>query len=169
MLTLPLLGGFWWVSEKAIAGEPYDPVPFFLDGWAWGAFADLSGSDVSTRPDNYWLITQEGDRQSAISGAQLAGVGLRNGSAGFAFLARGNLAGADLTGTVLRWADLIKTDLSEADLNGANLFWADLSGADLSRAIVEQLQIDFASGDCENALPEGLRRPVEWCPQVTSQ
>ena len=159
VLTLLLLVVVGGISTGAINGEPADPAPRFLAGLAWGAFADLSGSDVSTRPDNYWLITQEEDRRSAIIGAKLAGLDLRYASADRAFLAEGNLAEADLSGA----------NLIGADLTFTNLIRANLGGAKLTEASVMQFQIELASGDCETVLPEGLRRPAKWCPEVTSQ
>jgi hypothetical protein len=77
--------------------------------------------------------------------------------------------------TFLHGAGLITAEnpavsLSVADLRGANLQGANLQGAYLKSAVnLTQAQIQYALGDENTRLPEGLQRPAEWSKGTADQ
>jgi hypothetical protein len=83
---------------------------------------------------------------------------LKGGSEGVAEWNRRRKVGEEIP--PLREADLRGANLIRADLRGAVLVDADLRGADLRGALgLAQGQLEWARGDGETKLPEGLVRP----------
>jgi uncharacterized protein YjbI with pentapeptide repeats len=136
--------------------------------WAHLSGADLRGanlreanlrrgklSGVDLRGADLWRATLvEADLFGAkLSGADLSEVGLD----------KAILVGADLVGSRLHSAILSGASLSFANLSGAELIGTDLSGADLRLTDgLTQDQLNWALGDEDTKLPEGLNRPELW-------
>lgn len=100
--------------------------------YSW-AYADLSEAQLSHKHPDYWSL-DPAVRDSAVIGANLNGVNLRDAYLSRAFLVNANLRRAILTSAKLFEADLSYANLTNADLRGADLLNADLSYADLTRA-----------------------------------
>jgi uncharacterized protein YjbI with pentapeptide repeats len=168
------------VSDGAINGRPreYNPlapagpddpparrvvVPDLLRSVGFRAFADLSETIVSTRPEN-WSPASTTDPLAAVIGAQLRGVDLRHADAHGAFLAKSDLRSANLEGANLREANLESADLRGANLHAATLADARLEGADLRLAVgLSQAALDRACAIERVQLPEGFTPPKKPC------
>jgi uncharacterized protein YjbI with pentapeptide repeats len=96
---------------------------------------DLSYSDISHKPDDWYRLT-DADRENlvGVKGALLTGVNLRGANGTGAFLAKATLTEADLQGANFSEADLRKSSLNKAKLRNAQLEHAKLSGAHLDGA-----------------------------------
>ena len=116
-------------------------VPSVFDSIGYRAFADLRGTDVSTRPENWWMAPHP---QELVRPASLKGANLRYADATSAFLAkadlraanlqRANLKNANLQGAILESANLQGAILENANLQDANLRFANLQEARLANA-----------------------------------
>ena len=102
--------------------------PWVFGQIKYNVFAELNGTEVSKRPENYWQISKE-ERNEAVEGAHLRNADLRYSSLANAFLVRAHLMDANLQG-----AYLANANLEESTLIGTNLTEAILSGANLQRA-----------------------------------
>ncbi len=141
------------LSYGSINGIRGEGIPTIFRSFGYDVFANFREKDVSTRPDNYWLIKSE-DRANSVIGANLFEADLRQANAVSAFMAKADLRGAKLHG---------------ARLYGANLEGAILSGAHLEGAILlraeglSQEQLSSACGDNSTLLPPG--RTIPNCPK----
>jgi uncharacterized protein YjbI with pentapeptide repeats len=100
-------------------------VPNLFSQFGYNVFADMGLQDISSKPEDYWLI-KESDRDSSIIGASLEDADLRFADMSGAFLAHARMGGANL-----QRADLTEANLQEVYLGGANLQGASLSGANI--------------------------------------
>jgi hypothetical protein len=102
---------------------------------------------------------------SHLEHADLAEAHLQGADLFGAHLEGANLFGAHLEDTNLGWAHFEGADLFGAHLEGVGitLSGAHLQGANLVGVTgLTQQQIDWAFGDAETKLPEGLTRPAHW-------
>jgi uncharacterized protein YjbI with pentapeptide repeats len=133
--------------------------PKLLSFLGWNAFGDLSGLDLSQKPDGW-------DRKDldTVKGAQLRRRSLRNISAREAFGAKADFNGADLRNVDFGGADLRGAELG-ALLQGADFEDADLRGASLAWARGEA---EFDGANIEGAYlgvnfePRQIRRATNW-------
>jgi hypothetical protein len=94
--------------------------------------ADISGMEVSERPDNYDPADPKQIRW--VRGVRLNDANLNYANASEVFLTKAQLERASLVGINLYQSDLRYAQLQGADLRGADFRFADLSHADLSNA-----------------------------------
>lgn len=132
------------LSNGSIKGTRYEGIPRIFRWFGYDVFANFREKDVSTRPDNYWLIDSE-DRANSVIGADLFEADLRQADAKNAFMAKADLRNARLQGAVLWKANLKGAYLFKANLKGANLWRAHLEGTDLSWAHLEGADFGFAN------------------------
>ncbi|MCX6827889.1 MAG: pentapeptide repeat-containing protein [candidate division Zixibacteria bacterium] len=122
----------------------------------FNVFADFREKDISTRPDNYWLLTR-GSRDSSVTGARLAGADIRCADATRAFLFNADLRRSNLRGAILDFAQLQRAKLDSAILDSASLRNASLQGASLFRAKVQGA--DLAGANLDSAILERALLP----------
>ena len=111
-------------------------VPRLFSLIRYDVFANLVEEDISTKPDNYWLMDSF-TRDSAIIGAQLANADLRYADAHSSFLAYADLRNTNLKGIYMDAANLMGAKLDNAILDDAYLSSAILQN---SRFINSSLQ-----------------------------
>lgn len=175
------------VDRYGYLPEPVSPwnvrhvVPLALESLGYNPFADLEGTDLSTRPPN-WDESRK-NALAQVKGARLRGAHLRRARMHGAFLVNADLRDTGLWGARLPDADLRRAraaganfslanlqdariedaDLRGARFDGANLAGAQLAGAhlegvDLSRANgLTRAQVETAQMDGTTKLPEGLK------------
>ena len=142
------------VSVHREDGKDYDLTP-----WVRNYFrADLIGTDVSEKPENWTGREDDAEVQIALTkAAQLSGRNLRGATASGAFFVKANLEGADLREATLQVADLRGAILGGADLREAVLRDADLRGADLVRADLREANLTLANLRGANLVSADLR------------
>jgi uncharacterized protein YjbI with pentapeptide repeats len=148
-----VLGYFKWISFALVAAALIISSDGGIEDRPWAIYiqnkcgydisADFREMDVSTRPENYWLIDST-ERDKAVKGASLAGADLRNADLYGAFLVNADLRGANLSGA----------DLTRANLSGANLMEADITNALLNLTILSKTDLRFLTGLTQNQLLE---------------
>jgi len=101
---------------------------------SYNTFAELREADVSTKPPDYYKLSEQQKRES-VKGANLRGRNLRYADAFKAFLVNADLRDANLQGAILR----------DAQLQGANLVGAQLQKVFLFRANLREANLDSAN------------------------
>ncbi len=128
--------------ENQNAAMTRDSVADIAIGAAWRG--ELSHANLSGAP-----LAGAGLRNYDLSNADLSGANLSNVSAVYT-----NFSGANLSNTNFQSANLGFANLSGAILIGSYWMAANLSGADLSNAIVDG-NLTCLVGSCPSALPNG--------------
>jgi uncharacterized protein YjbI with pentapeptide repeats len=117
------------------------------------SYADISSDDISTKPENYWLISEQRSVRS-IKGASLNNKNLshvkaidsflKNANMNNTSLFRGCFVKADLENAELKNSRLDQTVFVEANLNSADLRYATISGSDVSFSRASLIGADFS-------------------------
>ena len=150
LLSVGTIYGAPHVSEPAAGFRSWASSVLWVVGYS--PYADLSESDVSTKPASW---TGRDEELPLVKGARLNRLSLRHAEAYRAFLVNAHLWETDLQSANLSEADLREANLRRANLQAAvmdrarliraNLHKAYLHRANLARADLREADLSYAS------------------------
>jgi uncharacterized protein YjbI with pentapeptide repeats len=149
-------------SEYYVSTEIRKFVPWAFKKLGYDVFADFSENDVSTKPFNYWALTDNNQLKSVV-GANLKGRNLSNANMNRAFLVQADLRETELIRAELNFANLEQAKLAKANLqlsklSQSNLQQANFVSANLNRAnlvMANLQQANFWHSNLQQALLSG--------------